>query len=62
MSFQKFLINCEEFIVDTVNKMIDAIDEGKAKEKAERKSEEDSLMVDVVQKICSKALYIQEDH
>ena len=62
MLFQKFLINCEEFIVDTVNKVTDAIDEGKAREEAERKAEEDSLMINVVQKICSKITPTQADH
>ena len=62
MSFQKFLINCEEFIVDTVNKVADAVDEGKAREEAERKAEEDSLMVDMVQKICLKVTPTQADH
>ena len=42
--------------------MTDDIDEGKAREEAERKAEEDSLRVDVVQKICLRATPAQADH
>ena len=62
MLFQRFLVNCEEFIVDTVNKVTDAIDEGEEREEAERKTEEDSLMVDVIQKICPKTLHAEETY
>ena len=37
MLFQKFLVNCEEFIVDTVNKVTDATDEGKARKRLKEK-------------------------